>query len=214
MIVARHEVPGLEFGHFREQNSRHDPGELGLLGVERDSLGLKGLKNLAQGLPWVFRLMPKALKGRPLTRPRGDIPKWRWPLQGFSRWGAFPRVNPRLSSHGPLGRRPAPNPSQALRAWLLIRLSLRDETISPIVSPRIILACLWVLNPGTINSSSPCSESFPNPSSSSLSHSESGRSQSYSPCSSRRVGDAFACPETGWKPILHCSSACPAMSRG
>jgi len=29
-----------------------DPGELGLLGVERDSPGPKGLKNLAQGLPW------------------------------------------------------------------------------------------------------------------------------------------------------------------
>jgi hypothetical protein len=55
LIVAWHEVPGLEFGHFREQNSRHDPGELGLLGIERDALGPKGLKNLAQGLPWVFR---------------------------------------------------------------------------------------------------------------------------------------------------------------
>jgi hypothetical protein len=30
--------------------------------------GPKGLENLAQGLPWVFGLMPEALKGRPLTR--------------------------------------------------------------------------------------------------------------------------------------------------
>jgi hypothetical protein len=48
MIVATHEVPGLEFETFREQNSRPDPGELGLLGVERDFPGPKGLKNLAQ----------------------------------------------------------------------------------------------------------------------------------------------------------------------
>jgi len=80
LIVAWHEVPGLEFGHFREQNSRHDPGELGLLGVERDSPGPKGpapkgLKNSAQGLPWVFGLMPEALKGRPLTRRRGTYPE-------------------------------------------------------------------------------------------------------------------------------------------
>jgi hypothetical protein len=29
-------------------------------------------------------------------------------LQGSSRWGAFPRVNPGLSSHGPLGRTRSP----------------------------------------------------------------------------------------------------------
>ena len=34
-IVAWHEVPGLEFGHFREQKPRARPEELGLLGVER-----------------------------------------------------------------------------------------------------------------------------------------------------------------------------------
>jgi hypothetical protein len=29
LIVARHEVPGLELGRFREQNSLHGPEELG-----------------------------------------------------------------------------------------------------------------------------------------------------------------------------------------
>ena len=58
-------MPGLEFGQFREKNSRHEPGELGLLGVERDSPGPKGLKNLAQGLPWVFCLMPEGPEGAP-----------------------------------------------------------------------------------------------------------------------------------------------------
>jgi hypothetical protein len=58
MIVARHEVPGVEFGHFREQKPTARPEELGLLGVERGSPGPKGpapkgLKNLAQRL-WGF----------------------------------------------------------------------------------------------------------------------------------------------------------------
>jgi hypothetical protein len=75
-IVAKHEVPGLEFGHFREQKPTARPEELGLLGVERGSPGPKGpapkgLKNLAQGLPWVFGLRLEALKGRPLTRRQG-----------------------------------------------------------------------------------------------------------------------------------------------
>jgi hypothetical protein len=50
--IAWYELPGLEFGHFREQNSpfdalslaqgrRHDR-ELGFLGIERDSPGPKG----------------------------------------------------------------------------------------------------------------------------------------------------------------------------
>ena len=47
-----------------------------MLGVERDSQrpkgpAPKGLKNLAQGLPWVFGLRLEALKGRPLTRHQG-----------------------------------------------------------------------------------------------------------------------------------------------
>ena len=50
------------------------------LAVERGSCGPKGLapkglKNLAQGLPWVFGLMPEALKGRPVTRRRGTYPE-------------------------------------------------------------------------------------------------------------------------------------------
>jgi hypothetical protein len=49
--------------HILEQNSRHDLGEPGLLGVERDSPGPKGLKNLAQGLSWVFCLMPNESMG-------------------------------------------------------------------------------------------------------------------------------------------------------
>jgi len=78
LIVARHEVPGLEFGHFKEQKPTARPEELGLLGVERGSPGPKGpapkgLKNLAQGLPWVFGLRLEALKGRPLTRRQGNI---------------------------------------------------------------------------------------------------------------------------------------------
>jgi hypothetical protein len=54
-------------------------------GQADSSQARRGLKNLAQGLPWVFGLMPEALKGRPLTRRRGLFPKCRWPLQGSSR---------------------------------------------------------------------------------------------------------------------------------
>jgi hypothetical protein len=54
------------------------------------------------------------LKGRPLTRRLGTYPECRWPLQGSSRWGAFPRANPGLSSHGPLGRRNRPTHTQGL----------------------------------------------------------------------------------------------------
>ena len=72
-------MPGLELGHFRAKLTAR-LGELSLLGVERDSSGPKrpapkGLENLAQGLPWVFGLMPQALKGRPLTRRRGSYPE-------------------------------------------------------------------------------------------------------------------------------------------
>jgi hypothetical protein len=42
-IVAWHEVPGLEFGHFREQKPTARPKELGLLGVERGSQARRDL---------------------------------------------------------------------------------------------------------------------------------------------------------------------------
>jgi hypothetical protein len=93
--------------------------------------------------------MPEALKGCPMTRREEHIPKCRWPLQGSARWGAFPRVNPGLSSRGPLGRRPDPTQPQALGKWpnstqalraSTLTLSLRDKKIRLIEEPRIELA--------------------------------------------------------------------------
>src|ERR1700722_10443498 len=71
----------------------------------------KGLKNLAQGLPWVLGLSPEALKGRPLTRRPGATSRnARCPFRARhvrTRFPGFTRVNPGLSSAGPLGQRPA-----------------------------------------------------------------------------------------------------------
>ena len=101
-IVAWHEVPGWSLD-ILEQNSRHDPGELGLLGVERDSPGPKGLKNLGQDLPWVFCLMPKALKGRPLTRRRGTYPEMPVAPSGLLTLGCVSQGKPWAKLSWPVG---------------------------------------------------------------------------------------------------------------
>jgi hypothetical protein len=58
-----------------------------------------------------------ALKGRPLMRLPRIPPEMQMPLQlqGCSRWGSFPRINPRLSSHGPSGHRHDSADIQAIR---------------------------------------------------------------------------------------------------
>ena len=54
----------------------------------------KGLKNLAQGLPWVFGLKIEALKGRPLTRCQGTSLEMPVAPSGLLTLGAFRRANP------------------------------------------------------------------------------------------------------------------------
>jgi len=88
---------------FWRANSQHDPGELGLLGVERDFPGPKGLKNLAQGLPWVFGLMPKALKGRPLTRRRATYPEMPVAPSGLLTLGCVSQGKPWAKLSWPVG---------------------------------------------------------------------------------------------------------------
>jgi hypothetical protein len=84
--AARHEVPGLGFGHFR--------------GPE----------------------------GAPADEAPSEYPEMAVAPSRLLALGCIFRVNPGLSSHGPLGRRPDPTrsqslenvqtPSQVLRAWL------------------------------------------------------------------------------------------------
>jgi hypothetical protein len=95
----------LEFGHFRQAIAPARQRKLSLLTIERGSCGPKGQKSLAQGLPWVLGLPAIALKGRPLARhPTKTSPNLGAP-SGLLTSEPFPRVNPGLGSHGPLGRR-------------------------------------------------------------------------------------------------------------
>jgi hypothetical protein len=118
--------------HLLESDLRNRNRESEVEKVERGFCGPKGSapkgaeeRNLAQDLPWVFGSMPEALKhstrcrslmpgGRPLTRRRGTYPEMPVAPSGLLSLGAFPRVNPGLISHGPLGRRPDPTHTQAL----------------------------------------------------------------------------------------------------
>jgi hypothetical protein len=116
-----------------------------LLGVERGSPGPKGLKSLAQVLPWVFGLTPEALKhstrcrllmpgGRPLMRPKEHIPKCRWPLQGSLRWGVS-QGKPWAKLSWPVGpkTRPYPHPSSRVMSKLQSRHFVPgyDQSVPP-----------------------------------------------------------------------------------
>jgi hypothetical protein len=71
----------------------------------------KGLKNLAQGLPWVFGLTPEALKGRPLTRRQGTYPEMPVAPSGLLTLGLVSQGKPWAKLSWPFG--PSPFGAQA-----------------------------------------------------------------------------------------------------
>jgi hypothetical protein len=117
-----------------------------LLGVERGSPGPKGLKSLAQSLPWVFGLTPEALKHSTRCRllmPGGRPPADEAPrtysempvaLQGASRWGVS-QGKPWAKLSWPVGpkTRPYPHPSSRVMSKLQSRHFVPgyDQSVPP-----------------------------------------------------------------------------------
>jgi hypothetical protein len=107
----------------------------------RRDLPRRGLKNLAQGLPWVFGLVPEALKGRPLTRRRGTYPEMPVAPSGLLTSGCVSQGKPWAKLSWPVGPKTrlytqalgkCPTPVQALSCLDTIVLSLRDKSHSPV----------------------------------------------------------------------------------